>query len=173
MTAREYARRAVALAIWTYAVLLLLTWTATAEQLTVGAASSAAIGCVLAVLGPVAAPWTALTPRRFGHEMTLLGGSLVRIVRANLSLARRIWAPSRPLRSGMIIVGTEATTDGELAATGLITSLIVDNQIVDLDRSAAELQYHAVDVPTGDAGRRRDQVSGPTERRVLRIARPR
>jgi multicomponent Na+:H+ antiporter subunit E len=173
MALREFGRRALALAIWTYAVWLLITWTATAEQLTVGAAVSVAIGCGLAGLGPVASPWSALAPRRFVRVVLLLGDSLVRIVRANVSLARRIWSPRRPVRSGMIIVGTEARTDGELAATGLITSLIVDNQITDLDRSAAELQYHAVDVPSGNGDQRRERVSGPTERQVLRIARSR
>ena len=171
VAASEYVRRAVALAIWTYAVWLLLTWTATAEQLSVGAASSLAIGFGLAGFGPVVAPWTALAPRRFARSLLLLGDALVRIVRANLSLARRIWSPSRPLRTGMIIVETQARTDGELAATGLITSLIVDNQIVDLDRSAAQLQYHAVDVPPDDPEQRRNRVTGPTERQVLRIVR--
>jgi multicomponent Na+:H+ antiporter subunit E len=168
---REFTRRAFALAIWTYAVWLLLTWTATAEQLSVGALVSMAIGCALAGCGPVASPWRALAPPRSARALILLGDSLVRIVRANVSLARRIWSPKRPLRSGMIIVGTDARTDGELAATGLITSLIVDNQIADLDRSAAQLQYHAVDVPPGDPEQRRERVTGPTERQVLRIAR--
>jgi multicomponent Na+:H+ antiporter subunit E len=168
---REFTRRAFALAIWTYAVWLLLTWTATAEQLSVGALVSMAIGGALAGCGPVASPWRALAPPRSARALILLGDSLVRIVRANVSLARRIWSPKRPLRSGMIIVGTDARTDGELAATGLITSLIVDNQIADLDRSAAQLQYHAVDVPPGDPEQRRERVTGPTERQVLRIAR--
>jgi multicomponent Na+:H+ antiporter subunit E len=171
MAPREFSRRALALAIWTYAVWLLLTWTATAEQLTVGAAASVAIGCALAGSGPVMAPWAMLRPRRFTRILVLLGDSLVRIVRANLSLARRIWSPKRPLRSGMVIVGTDARTDGEIAATGLITSLIVDNQIADLDRSAAQLQYHAVDVPPGEPEQRRERMTGPTERQVLRIAR--
>jgi len=35
----------------------------------------------------------------------------------------------------MVIADTEATWDGELAATGLLTSLVADNQFVDLDRS--------------------------------------
>jgi multicomponent Na+:H+ antiporter subunit E len=164
------AVRAAALAVWAYAVWLLLTWTATAEQLITGALIAVLVGCALAPLGPVVAPWTALAPRRMIATLVLLADSTVRIVRANLSLARRIWAPGRPLRSGMIILPTEARTDGEIAATALITTMIVDNQIVDLDRSAAEFQYHAVDVPGGDPAERRERVNGPTERHVLRIA---
>jgi multicomponent Na+:H+ antiporter subunit E len=165
--------RAAALAVWAYAVWLVLTWTATAEQLVFGAVVAVVVGCALAPFGPVVAPWTVLAPRRLAAWLVLLGDSLVRIVRANLSLTRRIWAPSRPLRSGMVILPTEADRDGEIAAVGLITSLIVDNQIVDLDRSAAELQYHAVDVPTGTPQERREQVNGPTERHVLRVSRTR
>jgi multicomponent Na+:H+ antiporter subunit E len=165
-----FTHRAFALAVWAFAVWLLVTWTATAEQLSVGAAVSLVTGCALARFGPVAAPWTVLRPRRFLLIVLLIGGSLVRIVRANISLTRRIWTPSRPLRSGMIIVPTDARTDGELAATGLITSLIVDNQIADLDRSAAELQYHAIDVPPRDPEERRARVNAATERQVLRIS---
>lgn len=164
--------RAFALAGWAYGVWLLLTWTATAEQLVTGALIAFIVGSALAPLGTLA-PWTALAPRRLVASAVLLGDSLVRIVRANLSLARRIWSPHRPLRSGMIILPTAAHTDGEIAAIGLITSMIVDNQIVDLDRSTAELQYHAVDVPEGEPAERRERVTGPTERHVLRIARSR
>jgi multicomponent Na+:H+ antiporter subunit E len=89
-------------------------------------------------------------------------------VRANLSLTRRILLPSRPVHSGMVIVATDAITDGELAATGLLTSLVVDNQLVDLDRSNRELQYHAMAVPETAAWK---HINGPIERRVLAVAR--
>ncbi|AGP65519.1 hypothetical protein OEM_39840 [Mycobacterium intracellulare subsp. yongonense 05-1390] len=89
---------------------------------------------------------------------------------ANLSLSRRILSPSRPLRSGMIIVPTQARSDGELAATGLLTSLVVDNQFVDLDRGRHLLQYHAMAVPRGPA---RESVNGPLESRVIAVARAR
>jgi multicomponent Na+:H+ antiporter subunit E len=88
-------------------------------------------------------------------------------VRANLSLTRRIWMPSRPVRSGMVIVPTATRTDGEVAASGLLTSLVVDNQLVDLDGTRHELQYHVMALPDGPA---REAVNGPLERRVLAVA---
>jgi multicomponent Na+:H+ antiporter subunit E len=129
-----------------------------------------AIGLVMAPLGEVAGPWALLRPRRAAAVLRLAGYALVSIIGANLRLARRIWSPSRPLRSGMVIVSTCARTDGELAATGLISSLIVDNQIVDLDRSEHVLQYHAVAVPTGPDARA--AINLPIERRVGRIRQP-
>jgi multicomponent Na+:H+ antiporter subunit E len=168
MTAAEWARRIVRLAAWAYAVWILLTWTATPESLTVGAGVALACGFAFAPLGEVAAPWTALRPRRIGALTRLAGTCAVRIVHANLSLSRRILLPSRPLRSGMIIAPTEATSDGELAATGVLTSLVVDNQLVDLDRSERVLQYHAVAVPSGSV---RDTVNGPIEARVIAVTR--
>jgi multicomponent Na+:H+ antiporter subunit E len=174
MTARPRTFAGIlAPATWAYAVWLLLTWTATAEQLLFGAVISVAVGAAMLPLGPVPPPWQAVRPRRLRQVAALGGGSAVRIVRANLSLAARIWSPRRPLRSGMIIVPTRARTDGELAAVGLLTSLIVDNQLVDLDRSADELQYHAVAVPSGTVTERAEAVNAPTERRVIRIARGR
>lgn len=167
----ERVRRLAALWIWSAAVWMLLTWTATAEQLIFGAGLSTAVAFALAPLGTVAAPWRLFTPKHFVGVVRLMSGSFVRIVRANVSLTRRIWSPSLPLRSGMIIVPTEMRTDGELAAVGLISSLIVDNQIVDLDRSKRELQYHALAVPEGTPDERADAVNGPIEERIVTLSR--
>jgi hypothetical protein len=51
-----------------------------------------------------------------------------------------------------------------LAATGLISSLIVDNQIVDINRERSELQYHAVAVPHGNRQHPEDDINAPVER---------
>jgi multicomponent Na+:H+ antiporter subunit E len=169
--AREFIRRAFALAVWSYGVWLVLTWTATAEQLLFGAGLAVAVAVALAPLGPVVGPWQVFAPARLVAIGRLAGHAGVNIVRANLGLARRIWSPSRPLRSGMLIVPTLARTDGELAATGVITSLIVDNQVVDLDRSERVLQYHAVAVPEGDDPA--ESINAPVERRVAKVRKPR
>jgi multicomponent Na+:H+ antiporter subunit E len=165
----EFVRRVVALFIWAWGVWLLLTWTATAEQLSFGAWLSMIVALFLAPLGAVAAPWRLVDPRRLWALAELLLVCTVKIVRANLALTRRIWAPSRPLESGMLIVSTDARTDAELAATGLISSLVVDNQFVDLDRSEHELMYHTVSVPDGDPA---DSINRPLERRLAKVRRP-
>lgn len=162
--------RVAALAVWAYAVWLLLTWTVTAEQLLVGAGVALVCAVAMAGLGDVAAPWALLDPRRLAAVGVLAGVVAARMARANLGLARRIWSPSRPLSSGMIVVPTSARTDGEWAATGLITSLIVDNQLVDIDRRGSRMQYHAVAVPSGD---RRAGINGPVEDRVAKVRDPR
>jgi multicomponent Na+:H+ antiporter subunit E len=150
--------------MWAYAVWILLTWTRTAEQLLVGAGIAVAVAAALSPLGPVVAPWTILHPRRLLALVLFSLSAMRRVMTANASLSRRIWSPSRPLRSGMVIVPTRACTDGELAVVGLVSSLIVDNQIVDLDREKAELQYHAVSVPDRDPDRARAAINGPVER---------
>jgi multicomponent Na+:H+ antiporter subunit E len=166
---REYSTRAAPLFVWCYGFWLLLTWTVTTEQLVFGALLSLAVALPMARLGAVAKPWLLADPRRLAAAVTLFVVAATRIVRANLSLARRIWAPSRPLASGMLIIRTDARADGELAAIGLVTSLIVDNQIVDLDRSEHELQYHTVAVPDGDP---RTAITAPVEQLVKWIRRP-
>jgi multicomponent Na+:H+ antiporter subunit E len=157
--------------VWAFAVWLLLTWTATLEQLVFGALLAVAVSVALAPLGEVVAPWRLADPRRLGALAELAGTASVRVVRANLGLARRIWTPSRRLSSGMVIVATRLRTDAALGASGLITSLIVDNQIVDLDRNRHVLQYHAVAVPSGDAAERAEAINAPVERLVARIDR--
>jgi multicomponent Na+:H+ antiporter subunit E len=169
--ARELSRRVCALAVWAYGVWLLLTWTVTAEQLLFGAVLALIVAVALAPLGPVVGPWRLLQPARLLAIARLAGYAAVHIVRANLGLARRIWSPSRPLRSGMLVVATGARTDGELAATAVIASLIVDNQIVDLDRSERVLQYHAVAVP--ESGDPAESINAPVERRVAGVRKPR
>jgi multicomponent Na+:H+ antiporter subunit E len=158
-------RRVVALWMWSFGVWVLLTWTRTFSQLIFGVGLSLAVSLGCASFGPVAAPWAYLSPRRLIATLGLFVSALGRIVRANLSLARRVWLPSLPLRSGMVIVPTEFSSEGALAAVGLITSVIVDNQLVDLDVAQAELQYHGVWVST-DPQENRKRMNGPVEARL-------
>jgi multicomponent Na+:H+ antiporter subunit E len=157
------ARRVSALFCWAFAVWVLLTWTFTAQQLLFGAAAAVVVALALAPLGAVAGPWQLLTPGRLGAMLRLLFEAGWRIVAANLRLSRLIWDPRLPLRSGMVVVPTRERSAGGLTAVGLITSVIVDNQLVDLDPSRGQLQYHAVEVPAGGPDQARAQINGPTE----------
>ena len=163
----RYVARALGLAAWCLIVWILLTWTVTAEQYAFGIGISIAIGLALAPLGPVVPPWAVLAPRRLWRTLGLLITSLGRIVSANVRLAARIWAPSRPLRSGMVIVPTSQRSLFGLTVVGLVTSVVVDNQIVDVDRRREELQYHAVTVPEGGPEAARAKINEPVERFLL------
>jgi len=155
----------VSLSVWLFGVWVLLTWAPfTLEQELFGAGFAVGIALVVAPFGGVARPWLLLDPRRAAAVGRLLLETPARILVANLSLARRIWAPGRPLESGMLIVPTQARSPGGVTAVGLISSLIVDNQIVDVDRRRHHLQYHAVAVPAGGAAKRRAAINGPIER---------
>jgi multicomponent Na+:H+ antiporter subunit E len=160
-------RRVVALSTWCFALWVLLTWTLTLEQLLVGAGVAVAVGLALAPTGPVAPPWRLLRPAALLAIVRLLAGMVVHIVVANLKLTRRIWLPSRPLASGMVVVPTRARSEAGLTGVGLLTSLVVDNQLVDVDASRHELLFHAVDVPPDDPDAAYDQVNGPVERLLL------
>jgi multicomponent Na+:H+ antiporter subunit E len=155
--------RIVALWAWCFLVWVLLTWTPQPEQLAFGAGSAAMVAVLLAPLGPVAGPWALLRPDRLRNLAVLAALAAVRMVAANLRLSRRIWSPSRPLRSGMVIARTTKSSEAALTAVGIITSLIVDNQLVDVDRAGRRLQYHAVEVPEGDPA---EQINAPVERRL-------
>jgi len=164
---RAAARRVAdifALAVWCMLVWVLLTWTATFEQAVFGAGVSVAVATALAPLGPVVPPWRLLEPKRLWAVLGLLVTSLGRVVVANVRLAARIWAPSRPLRSGMVIVPTTQRTVFGLTVVGLVTSVVVDNQIVDVDRKRRELVYHAVSVPEGGPKKAAEQINVPVER---------
>jgi multicomponent Na+:H+ antiporter subunit E len=163
MPARRIAVRLIGLWCWGYLVWALLTWTRTAEQVLFGVFIAAAVAVALAPLGEVAGPWRLLRPRALAGGVWLLVAAAGRVLLANLRLARRIWDPRRPLTSGMVITPTRERQDWGLAAVGVISSLIVDNQITDLDARAHELQYHAVAVPEGGAEQTRAQINGPVE----------
>jgi multicomponent Na+:H+ antiporter subunit E len=160
---RQVLARLIALWCWAYLVWVLLTWTLTAEQLVFGAVVALAVAVALAPLGEVAGPWRLLRPRALAGGAWLLVAAAGRVFLANLRLSRRIWDPRRPLTSGMVITPTRERQDWGLAAVGVISSLIVDNQLTDLDARARELQYHAVAVPDGDAEQARQQINGPVE----------
>jgi len=164
-------RRIAALWVWAAGVWMLLTWSVTFEQLVVGGLVAAAVAAAFAPLGAVAAPWRLLDPRTLLATTRAVAVSLAHIVRANSELARRIWSPSLPLRSGMVIVRAGLDTDAGLGGTGLITSLIVDNQIVDLDRNFGLLQYHAIAVPEGDMDERVAEINGPVEKLLAPLVR--
>jgi multicomponent Na+:H+ antiporter subunit E len=155
--------RVAGLFCWAFGVWVLLTWTLTAEQLIFGALVALVVALALAPLGNVAGPWRLLRPRALAGGIRLVIATAGRVFLANLRLSRRIWDPRRPLSSGMVITPTRERADWGLTAVGLISSLIVDNQIVDLDRRAHELQYHAVAVPEGGPEHVREQVNGPVE----------
>ncbi|MDP9075595.1 MAG: Na+/H+ antiporter subunit E [Actinomycetota bacterium] len=160
----------MALFAWAFLAWVLLTWTRTTEQLVVGAVVAAVVALCCAPLGDVAAPWALLRPRTLVATARLMGWAAVSIVRSNLSLSRRIWLPSRPVRPGMVIVATDMRSDGELTAVGLVTSLIVDNQIVDLDRRRHRLQYHAVALDSEDPEANRRKINGRIEAYLAEMA---
>ena len=164
-------RRVAALACWAYLVWVLLTWTLTLEMQLFGLGIAIAVAVALAPLGDAVGPWELLRPRRLAAAVLLLAEAAARVVLANLRLSRLIWhpglrRPGGPLRSGMVIVPTRYRSEGQLTAVGLITSVIVDNQITDLDPSRAELQYHAVTVPAGGPREARKRINGPVEDRL-------
>jgi multicomponent Na+:H+ antiporter subunit E len=161
---RDRLMAASSLFVWGYSSWLLLTWSVQVEQLICGAVTSAVMAAILLpLMDEVVRPWALLRPRRAIGAVWLILSCLGRICRANVRLTRRIWSPSRPLASGMVVVPTELTDEAGLAGVGLLSSLIVDNQLVDLDRRTRELQYHAVSVPAPDSDRA-EVVTGGTER---------
>lgn len=157
--------------IWAYLVWNLLTWTATLENLAVGLGVALAAAAAVAAAGTVVPPWRLFEPRRLAGALWLAAVVTAGIVRENVKLARRIWLPSRPLASGMVVAPTDARTDGEVAAVGLLTSLVVDNQVIDIDRARHLLQFHSVAVPSPGARQARAAINGPVERPLLFLSR--
>ncbi|MDQ2706253.1 MAG: Na+/H+ antiporter subunit E [Actinomycetota bacterium] len=149
---------------WCYLVWLPLSGTFTVEQLLFGAGVSLIVAAALAPLGPpVPGPWWLLRPRRLLAVSWLVAVVLSKVVLANVALAARVWRSSRRLNSGMVVVPTTQRSPGGLAAVGVLTSLIVDNQIVDVDRSRHELQYHCLTVPERAGWGARAEINGPVE----------
>lgn len=162
-----HARRTAALTLWCFLVWVLLTWTATVEFLVVGALVALACATVLAPLGDVMSPGRLLRPRRLlatARLAVVLGG---RVVAANLRMARRVWLPDERLRTGMVEVPTRMRGEAGLGAAGLLSSLVVDNQLVDLDPSHARMLYHCIDVPSEED--RDEVVNGWLEKRLQEL----
>jgi multicomponent Na+:H+ antiporter subunit E len=166
MSGRKTRRdgRTGALFCWAFLVWVLLTWTLAAEQLLAGALAAAAVAVAVAPLGGAAGPWLLLRPRRLAGAAWLVAVTAGRVAVANVRLARRIWDPRRPLASGMVIAATPERRAGRLTAVGLMTSVVVDTQLVDIDRGHGRLQYHAVAVPPGGPEETAQVINAPAER---------
>ncbi|HVV76420.1 MAG TPA: Na+/H+ antiporter subunit E [Mycobacteriales bacterium] len=162
-------KRVLALALWSFAVWVLLTWTATIEQEAFGVAIALVVAVALAPLGDVIVPWRLLDPRVLTSLVRLSGFALIQIARANVILAWRVWHRRPYLRSGLVITPTRMQSDAGLAAVGLVSSLIVDNQIVDVDRASHELLYHAVVVPEGGRVAAYHRINARLEDHLLRL----
>ncbi|MDQ4096322.1 MAG: Na+/H+ antiporter subunit E [Actinomycetota bacterium] len=132
------------------------------ETAAYGVAVSALVAVLFSALGPTVRPWRLLRPRRLGRLAAVMVTSSARIVWANLVLARRVWSPSLAIRSGMLVVPTDMRSDGGVTAIGLLGSIIVDHQLVDLE--PGRLQYHAVWVVSEDPEEARERINGPIER---------
>lgn len=161
-------------AVWAYSAWVLITWTRTAEQLLFGAGLAALVALALAPLGPVLEPWRLLDPRRLWSVVRIAAHMLVNMVRANIHLSRLIWSPwltRGALRPGMLVVPSDGRSDGFYTAVGVLTSLIVDNQIIDLARSRHRLQYHAVQVDSEDPDENRASINGPLEELLEKLGR--
>jgi multicomponent Na+:H+ antiporter subunit E len=155
------------LAAWCFLAWLMLSLSVSVESLVTGLVLSVGAAAALSGLGEVPGPWSLLRPRRLGPLLHLVGRLAVDSTRANVQMAWRVWTPRPQLRTGMVVVGTLVRTDGQVGTVGLLTSLVVDNQVVDVDLDERTMLYHCVEVPRGDAY---DVVNGPVERRLLGIA---
>jgi multicomponent Na+:H+ antiporter subunit E len=158
------ARRLPAATCWAFLVWVLLTWTRTGEQVLFGAVVAAAVAVALVPLGEIPGPWRLLHPRRLAALVVLLAVTAGRVFISNVRLARRIWAPDLPLSSGMVVAATAERGPGQLTALALMTSVVVDNQLVDLDASRGELQYHAIEVPAGGPDGATRAITAPAGR---------
>jgi multicomponent Na+:H+ antiporter subunit E len=132
------------------------------EQALYGVAVSIGVALILSPLGRPARPWQLLRPRRLFPLAAVVATSAARILSANLVLARRVWSPSLPIRTGMLVVPTELRSDGGITVIGLLGSIIVDHQLVDLE--PGRLQYHAVWVASEDPIEARERINGRLER---------
>lgn len=86
---QSYLRRIAALFVWTIGAWVVLTWTRTMSQLLFGADIAAVIAVACAPLGDVAEPWRILDSRRTARCCYLVADAIIRVIRANFSLARR------------------------------------------------------------------------------------
>ncbi|MBV8950084.1 MAG: Na+/H+ antiporter subunit E [Actinobacteria bacterium] len=165
-------RRFVVLTTWAFLTWVLLTWTLTVEQLAFGAGIAVAVALALLPADRGVAPWKILEPARLWHVLRLGVKAGRRLVVANLVLARRIWTPSLPIRPGMVVVHTSTRTAAGATAVGIVTSLIVDNQLVDVDPDRHELMYHWIWVQTTDPQQARQLINGPIEDEIVPLETP-
>jgi hypothetical protein len=64
----------------------------------------------------------------------------------------------------MLVIPTDMRSDGAVFTVGVLGSVIVDHQLVDLE--PGRLQYHALWVASEDPEEARERINGPVERLI-------
>lgn len=137
---------------WVLLVWLLLTWSTAPDQVLTGVVVALIASRPLAALGPVSRPWVLLRPASILAGARLVVRYLPSMALANARLARRVWSRTIPLRSGMVVVADPTTTAGARTALAVMTSTVVDYQLVAIDDDRRRLKYHGVWIVDGDPG---------------------
>ena len=154
------------LAAWCFLAWLMLSLSVSVESLVTGLVLSLGAAAALSPLGEVPGPWTLLRPRRVGATAPPGGWAGGRLhAREPPDGPARVDAPPAAAH-GDGRRRDAARTDGQVGAVGLLTSLVVDNQVIDVDLDERTMLYHCVEVPRGEPY---DAVNGPVERRLLAI----
>lgn len=130
---------AVALLLW-----VLLTGSLRADELAAGVVVALAVTVVsgprLAVLEGIR-----LEPTAPLHLVRYLGAFLVALVRSNLDVARRVLAPSLPLRPAVVEVATELRSP--LGRLVLANSITLTPGTLTVDVQGDRLLVHWIDCP--------------------------
>ena len=129
-----------------FVVWLLLVGTLDPSEVAVGLAVAAVttwlsrpyLGVLEGLRLRAALPW---------HVLRFLGAFLVALVRANLDVARRVLAPSLPIRPGLVEV--ETSLESPLARLLLANSITLTPGTLAVDVTGNRLLVHWIDVPPG------------------------
>lgn len=171
---RPWRRRGRRLAaLWPTAVLGAVLWVLLWGDLSwANVLSGVALGALVALAFPLPPGRTAATlrPVPLAH---LVGRFVSDLVLASFQVAWTAVVPGRTPRGGLVTVPLRSTSDLFVATTAGLSSMVPGTVVVDLDRSAASLRLHVLDLARSGGPDAVRESMRALEERLLRAFAPR
>ncbi len=150
----------------TFALWVLLFWSADPWVLGTGAFFALIVGAALGSIYPDGVG-KVLQPMRWVWLLLYLPYFLWYVLRANLDVALRVVHPDVPIRPGIVKVRTTLTSD--MARTFLANSITLTPGTLTLDLDGEDVYVHWINIDTDEAARRTGEICGRFEPLLRRI----
>ena len=158
--------RKILLAVFSFAIWLLLTWTVNWQSLLVGGIVSLLVGLLFGNLF-VEKPGRVLQPKRWFWFLVYIPVFLWEMAKANFDVAFRVIHPKMPINPGIVKIKTNIQS--EMGKTILANSITLTPGTFTVDLKDQYLYIHWINVRTEDINEASEKIAGRFENLLIKI----
>ena len=158
--------RKILLAVFSFAIWLLLTWTVNWQSLLVGGIVSLLVGLLFGNLF-VEKPGRVLQPKRWFWFLVYIPVFFWEMAKANFDVAFRVIHPKMPINPGIVKIKTNIQS--EMGKTILANSITLTPGTFTVDLKDQYLYIHWINVRTEDINEASEKIAGRFENLLIKI----